>query len=61
MCDTGFCTADHDECCEAEYIGQAGSYTDCGCDDRRTYTRDDARDDHAINQWEIANDLRDDT
>lgn len=24
-----------------------------------TYTRDDARDDHAINQWEIANDLRD--
>ena len=30
------------------------------CDDP-TYTRDDARDDHAINQWEIANDLRDDT
>jgi len=26
-----------------------------------TYTRDDARDDHAINQWEIANDLRDET
>jgi len=27
--------------------------------DDPTYTRDDARDDHAINQWEIANDLRD--
>jgi len=26
-----------------------------------TYTRDDARDDHAINQWEIANDLGDET
>lgn len=29
------------------------------CDTDNDYTREDARDDHAISLWEIQNDLRD--